>query len=330
MGRALTTAILPTVTVIAPRVLRFRCGGEECVGDLWLPGEAHDAPLPAVVLGHGLGATRAMGLSRYAERFAAAGLAAFTFDYRSFGDSDGEPREIISIPGQLEDWRAAIAFVRTLPEIDASRVAAWGTSFGGGHVLRIAATDPSLAAAVAQCPFTDGPAAMTTLGPRSTLKVARAAVADLVAAVRGRPPVRVDCAGPPNSAALMTARDALPGYERIAALSGAPARPVAARFGLAVGTYRPGRDIARIAVPTLVCVCDPDTVAPTRATMRHLRRASNPRVTSRTYSCGHFAIYFDEPFEAALADQLSFLGEHLLGQAGVHAEPAVGSPSTPA
>jgi dienelactone hydrolase len=316
------------MTAAAARPVRFRSGDVECVGDLYLPEPDAHGRGPIVVLGHGLGGTRAMGLAAYAQRFVAAGLAALTFDYRHFGDSGGEPRELISIPRQLEDWAAAIAFAQSLEEVDPARVAIWGTSFGGGHVLRLAAHNRSVAAAVAQCPFTDGIASSLTLGPTSTVRVTLAAIADVVGALLGRAPIRVAAVGPRGSAALMTAPDALPGYRRLAALSGTPDRDVAARIGLTIARYRPGRELARIAAPTFICVCDPDSVAPNRTTEAHIRRAANPLITSRAYRYGHFEIYFDAPFEQVVADQIEFLLGVLAPGSDVRAGASDGVPST--
>jgi fermentation-respiration switch protein FrsA (DUF1100 family) len=55
-----------------------------------------------------------MGLAPYAEQFAHAGMAALVFDYRHFRASGGEPRQLIDINSQLEDYRAAIRFARSL------------------------------------------------------------------------------------------------------------------------------------------------------------------------------------------------------------------------
>ena len=94
-----------------------------------------------VVLAHGFGGVKEARLDAYAERFAAAGYAALVFDYRHHGDSGGEPRLLIDIGRQHEDWRAAIAHARGLDGVDANRIAAWGTSFSGGHVVELAAAD---------------------------------------------------------------------------------------------------------------------------------------------------------------------------------------------
>jgi uncharacterized protein len=79
--------------------------------------------IPCVVMAHGLGGTRACRLEAYAQRFAAAGLHVLCFDYRGFGKSEGKPRQWVSVPRQLQDWAAAIAHARTLPGVDAQRIA---------------------------------------------------------------------------------------------------------------------------------------------------------------------------------------------------------------
>lgn len=53
-------------------------------------------PPPCVIMSHGLGAQKDMGLHVYAEQFAQAGMAVLLFDYRGFGGSDGAPRHWVS------------------------------------------------------------------------------------------------------------------------------------------------------------------------------------------------------------------------------------------
>lgn len=120
-------------------------------GDLisaWLYRPAGGGPAPLLVMAHGLGGVRSMRLDAYAERFGAAGYACLVFDYRNFGDSEGRPRQVLDIGMQLADWAAAVAYARTLPGIDPDRIALWGTSFAGGHVIATAARLPGIAAVV--------------------------------------------------------------------------------------------------------------------------------------------------------------------------------------
>ncbi|MGV1050431.1 MAG: alpha/beta hydrolase, partial [Solirubrobacterales bacterium] len=110
--------------------LEFDVDGERCAAWLYRPPLGQEAP--AVVMAHGLSGTRRDRLGPFAERFAAAGLAALVFDHRGFGDSGGEP-DRFEPARQLRDWRAAIARARSLTGIDAERVATFGSSIGGGN-----------------------------------------------------------------------------------------------------------------------------------------------------------------------------------------------------
>src|SRR5829696_5885615 len=226
----------------------FPSSGDECRAWLFMP-RAERPPL--VILGHGLGATREYGLEPYAQRFADAGIAALAFTYRHFGDSGGRPRQLLDIERQLGDWAAALAYARNLDGIDHDRIALWGTSFGGGHVIEAAARDGAVAAVVSQCPFTDGLAATRAASPRSLARTLVPAVRDELARVRHKPPVLVPLVGPPGSAALMTSPDSEAGYRALIPPGLAFEDRVSARFFNRVGLYRPGRSAASVACPIL-------------------------------------------------------------------------------
>ena len=122
------------------REVTFEANGVTLAAWLFLPDD-QSGPAPCVVMGHGLGGTRDCGLDRYAARFSEAGFAVLAFDYRCLGASGGEPRQLIRIPDQLEDWSAAIAYARSLDRVDPSKVALWGSSLGGGYAITAAALD---------------------------------------------------------------------------------------------------------------------------------------------------------------------------------------------
>src|SRR3954467_10027825 len=96
---------------------------------------------PTIVMAHGFSAVKEMYLDRFAEVFAAAGLAALVFDNRNFGASDGEPRQEIDPWRQVRDYRDAITFAQGLPETDPARIGVWGSSYSGAHVLVLGAID---------------------------------------------------------------------------------------------------------------------------------------------------------------------------------------------
>jgi uncharacterized protein len=262
-----------------------------------------------VILGHGLGATREMRLDAFAERFAQAGIAALAFTYRHFGDSGGQPRQLLSIKRQLADWDAAIAWVKNRRDVDGNRIAVWGSFFGGGHSITVASRHPELTAAVAQCPFTDGLASALALGPAESLKVLPAVAKDVASMVLRRPPAMIPLAGPPGSLALMNAPDALPGYQALLPPDTTFRNEVAARVAPTIATYRPGRAAKKIKFPILFCVSNTDSVTPPAQTLRYARTA--PKGEIKCYDAGHFAFYLGEPFEALVRDQVEFLTRQL-------------------
>src|SRR5215813_11512376 len=124
-------------------------------GWLYLPDRAA-GQVPTIVMAHGFSAVKEMYLDRYAEAFAAGGLGALLFDNRNFGASDGQPRQHIAPWEQVGDYRDAITFAETLPEVDKNRIGVWGSSYSGGHVLVLGATDRRVKCVVSQVPLISG------------------------------------------------------------------------------------------------------------------------------------------------------------------------------
>jgi len=291
------------------RTVDFRSGDSYCRAWLYLPNTVSEAPAPVVVMGHGLGATREMGLAPYAERFAAAGLAVLVFTYRHLGDSGGEPRQLLSMSKQLADWDAALEYAAGLPEADGSRVSVWGSSLGGGHAIAVAARHPELRAAVAQCPFTDGLASAGALGVRESLTLFGFVARDFLAMVRGKEPVCIPVAAAPSQPGLMTAPDALPGMLALLPDGYQWVNRAAARSVASLIRYRPGRSAKRIAAPILICISATDSVAPPEKTERYARQA--PRGDVRLYAAGHFDFYLGDAFAQLVTEQTEFLVSHL-------------------
>ena len=172
--------------------------------------------LPCVVMAHGLGGTRSAGLEPFAQRFAEAGLNVLVFDYRGFGASDGSPRQVVDVRAQLDDWTAAIAHARSLKEIDPRRIALWGSSFSGGHVVAAAVEDVRVAAVSSQGGMLDGLAALkhllTSNGAVHTARISALASLDLARSKLGMPRVTLPVVGAPGAMAVLTTPDSEPGY----------------------------------------------------------------------------------------------------------------------
>ena len=287
--------------------VRFR-SGEDDIG-AWLYRPATDTGFPLLVMAHGLGGVKTMRLDAFAERFVDAGYACLVFDYRNFGDSGGAQRQVLDVGWQLADWAAAVAYAHTVPGVDRDRIGVWGTSFGGGHAISTGAKVPGVAAVVAQCPFTDNVASLMTLSPSVSARVTARALRDVVANRRGKPPVTVMVAGRPGDVALMNAPDVYDGYLKLVPPGAELTNEVPARAALQILTYRPGGLAAKLKVPALFCVCETDTVAPAKATKRHVAKA--PRGEVKLYPDGHFDIYVGAAFERVVSDQIEFLRKHL-------------------
>lgn len=137
------------------RDIAFSAEGVTLRGWLYVP-DTGGPRFPAVVMAHGYSAVKEMYLDRFGEVFAGAGVAALVFDNRGFGASDGEPRLEIDPWAQVRDYRHAITYARTLPEVDRERIGVWGSSYSGGHVLVVGAIDRRVRCVVAQVPLISG------------------------------------------------------------------------------------------------------------------------------------------------------------------------------
>lgn len=280
--------------------IRIPAHGEQLAAYYYRP--AAGGTVPCVVMAHGFTGTRDDGLPGYAEAFRDAGFAVLVFDYRHFGASTGGPRQLLDIGRQHDDYRAVVAWARRQEGIDPDRIALWGSSFSGGHVLAVAADDPRIAAVVSQAPFTDAIPTLRQVPVRTIARMAVAGLRDQLGAWRDRPPQLVPAVGDPGTVAAMTAPGAKPGFEAIIGPESLWRNEFAARLMLRFPLYRPALKASRVTMPLLVCVCDDDAVTPPGTSVDAARKA--PRGELRRYPYGHFDIYTDPQVKA---DQVAFL-----------------------
>jgi uncharacterized protein len=285
--------------------VRFRSGDADCAATLYRPSTSNGDTLPCVVLAAGVSQTRRDGFARFAERFADAGFAALNFDYRHLGDSEGEPRQLIDFKKQRADLTAAIAFARTLDGVDPERVAVWGFSFGGGHVVDAAARDDRLAAAIAMCPFADGLAFTLAGDVRNTIRLMGAAGR----AVLTRRPIRLPLFGPPGALVVFTQPEAARAFEAVRGEGSLWRNEVLVLPSQPAARIRPVRAAPRVSCPLLVGLGSNDTMVPSRPIERTARRA--PRGELLRYPGGHVDGFLDQ-FEQVVTEHIGFLNRHLL------------------
>lgn len=286
----------------------FASQGQRCAA--WLYHPAGQGPYPCVILAHGLGATRELRLDAYARRFAQAGLAALVFDYRYFGASEGEPRQLLDIPSQLADWSAALAYVHTLEQIDKQRIALWGVSFAGGHVIVTAARNPGIAAVVAQCPFVDGYTTVFSQGPFGAVRLLGTAVKDNFNHLQDKPPYYIKVVGKPGELAALTPADAEGSYRLLVPEGVQWDNRLAARVLTHIPLYRPITYASNVQCPLLVCVAERDQIASPHAAIQVAQLA--PHAELLQYACDHFDVYGGKIFEQMVRDECNFLTQHLL------------------
>jgi len=140
------------------KLVHFESGGVKCAADLYLPDAGTYAyPRPGVVMGHGFSIIKS-ALVQQATYLVNAGYVVMAIDYRTFGESEGEPRAQIWPLDQVEDFRNAITWLEQRTElVIPDRIGLWGVSFGGGVVLYTAAIEPRVKVVVAQSPSTAAP-----------------------------------------------------------------------------------------------------------------------------------------------------------------------------
>ena len=285
-------------------------GGESLRGWVFVP-EAGGRAYPAISMAHGYAGVKEHGLERFARAFAEAGFTVLVHDHRNFGASDGSVRHDIDPWRQIADWRRAISFLESLPEVDPSRIGVWGTSYAGGHVIVLGATDRRIRAVVAQVPTISGfEQGLRRISPDATGALERLFDDDERAQFRGELPRRqkVVSADPAEPAAYR-AKDAIDFYlQRLP--QGVWDNEVTVRSGRLARMYEPGNWIARVSpTPLLMIVALADRITLTDLELRAYEQALEPKQLV-TIAGGHFDSYLGE-FPRASAAATEWFRRHL-------------------
>jgi hypothetical protein len=302
--------------------VEFDAEGTILRGWLYQP-EGAAEPVPGVVMAHGFSAVKEMWLDKFAEVFAAAGLAVLVFDNRNFGASDGEPRQEIDSWAQVRDYRHAITWLRGVPGIDPDRIGVWGTSYSGGHAIVVAAMDRRVKAAVSQVPLISGFREVQRLvrpdfmpGLLANLDV------DREARFAGKEPMMIPVVAPdPLAPSALPTPDSHEWFTKTGETRAPSWRnEVTLRCFDMLMEYEPEAFIARVA-PTPLCmvVAENDVLTPTDMALAAYEKAREPKRLV-ILPGGHFDAYLTEPlgdfvktpgFELSSAAARDFLVEHL-------------------
>ncbi|WP_088041929.1 alpha/beta hydrolase [Bacillus sp. EAC] len=284
----------------------FLSGGLKCGGTLYLPIGINNPAI--IIMAHGFAGTRDFRLDAFAERFVEAGVAAFFFDYRNFGDSEGEPRHWVDPKRHQEDYYEALKHVKSLTEIDANRIILWGSSLSGGHVLTIAGKQPSIAAVIAQVPHVSGIPTMLAMKTSDLLKAVGAALRDILSNTLFKSHYYSPVFGKPGEFAAMNSEGSWEGFKQLVPPGSRWENKVLARVFLKIPMYSPSHSVHRILVPSLIIAGSKDTVTPAATTRRVATKIKEAEF--HMLECTHFEPYTGDYFEKNIAIQIEFLKRH--------------------
>jgi dienelactone hydrolase len=285
-------------------------GGDRLRGWLFVPSGAK-GPMPAISMAHGYAGVKEHGIEPFARAFAEAGFVVLLHDHRNFGASDGAVRQDVDPWRQIADWRRAISFLESQPEVDAARLGVWGTSYAGGHVIVLGATERRIKAVVAQVPTISGyEQGLRRIPPDMVATIENAFSEDERAQFRGEPLRRqAIVSADPSVPASYRSKDAIDFYLQPLP-EGIWENNVTVRSTRGARMYEPGAWVSRVSpTPLLMIVAMNDVITVTDLALAAYERAFQPKRLV-TIEGGHFDPYLNQ-FPASSAAALAWFKEHL-------------------
>jgi len=278
-------------------------------GWLYLP-EDIVKPVSCVILSNGFCGTKDAVLEDYALKFVDIGVAAITYDYRYFGESGGEPRQLINGIKQMEDLRVVIDYARNQENIDENKIVLWSTSAAGRYGIIIAAEDEKIAGVISQCPSLDHAKDDKLIFKREGigyfLKIFMHAQRDKGRSRFGLSTHFIPAVGKPGSFALLNAPGAFEGYKSLMSESEYFINKICGRSMLMMQGPNVTKVAENVKCPVLILVCEKDTTVSTDS-YKKVAEILGEKATVIKYPCSHFDIYRGEIFDKAVDAQLNFL-----------------------
>lgn len=287
----------------------FISSGVRCDGDLLLPEGVQN--LPVIIMAHGLTAQKDMGLMPYAEQFIKNNIAVFLFDYRTFGKSDGTPRQVVDPSRHLEDWKNAIQHIKKLPQINAKKIGLWGSSFSGGHVIATASAVSGISAVISQVPFIGGFHAMKSLPLLYSMKAGMFGIWDLVKSAIGFGPFYIPAIARPGKFAAMNTAESYDGFLSIVDLKTTTWENKMTARGLLKATfYSPAKNADKIECPVMIFAATHDSFTAVSAITEATEKIKNKEIV--VLDCNHFEPYTGAIFQRYIGQHVEFMAKNLL------------------
>lgn len=259
-------------------------------------------PKGLVIMAHGLGGIKELWIDKFANFFAEKGYQCLLFDYRNHGASGGNKRQLINAKDQLADWNNAIDFAKRKLKTD--NIILFGSSFSGGHVIKLLSERKDVTAAISQCPYTDTLATIKALPARKILKFFFPVLLDLLSCLTGYHPYMIKTIGKDEKNSLIAVPDYSEYLERLPQNLDVP-NLIPARTVFQFLKYSPGKYFKKINKPILVVPCLKDSLTPAYKTIKLAKQCKTAVV--KGINCNHFDIYFNGFFDEACEYYLEFL-----------------------
>jgi fermentation-respiration switch protein FrsA (DUF1100 family) len=293
------------------KVISFDSRGSRCSGWLYVPDGLGARRAPAVVMAHGQSAVKEQAQPRYARQFAPAGVVTLVFDYRCFGDSEGEPRGQLFPLDMVEDYRNAITWASVQPEVDPQRIGIWGTSFSGGYVLYLGSFDRRVRAVVAQVPNVATPGSRHRRSPEKWESDAQALAADRLERYRTGAVDYVKVVATPGEPCIIPGRTAYEFFTGSAAEAPNWRNQLTRESLEKMREFDPVSSIGFMAPTALLLIPgERDELISPEAVNEVYRRAGEPKAL-HSLPITHFEIYYEPWLSRAAAAAIGWFERHL-------------------
>jgi dienelactone hydrolase len=144
--------------------ITFQSEGEKLVGNLYLPANYKPGDkLPTVVVTGAWMTIKEQMPATYAKKLADEGFAAFAFDFRTFGESEGKLRGFESPTEKIKDIKNAVGFLQTVDAVDSNKIAGLGICASAGYMVEAAAEDSRIKSLITVAPWIHSPEIVNTV-----------------------------------------------------------------------------------------------------------------------------------------------------------------------
>ncbi|MCL4117907.1 UNVERIFIED_CONTAM: hypothetical protein GTU68_062931 [Idotea baltica] len=259
----------------------------------------------AIVLCHGFAGFKEVLLPAYAEAFAKAGYIVLNFDYRGFGESEGERGRLVP-KLQIEDIHAAIGYVASLNFVDSAKIGLWGTSYGGANAIIAAAQNDLVKCLSVQLTFANGERVIT--GDMSDEEKEKFfGMIDKMLAKKEK--TGKEMMVPLHK--VLTDEQSKGFYERYSKEYDAFDIKIPFLTVNETISHKSENHIGDLKIPVLITASDTDSVNPIEESHILYEKANQPKELMVLEGISHYECYEGEPLKKILAKQIAWFDEYV-------------------